>query len=151
MNKLTPKEIQKLLARYLDGASTQEELRALSEYFSHADPLPAELKPYAQMFALLSRKPKTPTAEALDRFSRLPGKGKWRAALWPLLAAACVAAFLFVLRTPPETEESIAIAYVDGKMLTDRQAAMQIGQEALEEIFSNGNQEEQLNELFNGQ
>ena len=49
---------------------------------------------------------------------------------------------------PPE-EENMAIAYVDGKMLNNEVQAMQMGQEALQEIFSNGNQEQQLSELFN--
>ena len=68
--------------------------------------------------------------------------------LWPLLAAACIAAFAFIILMPPE-EENMAIAYVDGKMLNNEVQAMQMGQEALQEIFSNGNQEQQLSELFN--
>ena len=43
----------------------------------------------------------------------------------------------------------MAIAYIDGKAVGDKALAMQMGQEALQEIFSNGNQEQQLNELFN--
>ena len=38
---------------------------------------------------------------------------------------------------------------MDGKELADQTLAMQMGQEALAEIFSNGNQEQQLTELFN--
>ena len=48
-------------------------------------------------------------------------------------------------------EENMAIAYVDGKMLNNEAQAMQMGQEALQEIFSNGNEEEQLTNLFNEQ
>ena len=68
-----------------------------------------------------------------------------------LLAAACIAAFAFILRfsLPKESEGDFAIAYVDGKMLSNEELALQIGQEALQEIFSNGNEEQQLNELFN--
>jgi hypothetical protein len=43
----------------------------------------------------------------------------------------------------------MAIAYVDGKMITNQAQAMQMGQEALQEIFCNGNEEEQLTDLFN--
>lgn len=66
-----------------------------------------------------------------------------------LLAAACIAAFAFILHMPSKSDESLAIAYIDGKMLRDKQMAMQMGEEALQEIFSNGNQEQQLSELFN--
>ena len=50
---------------------------------------------------------------------------------------------------PSKKDESLAIAYIDGKVLHDKQIAMQMGEEALAEIFSNGNQEQQLSELFN--
>ena len=50
---------------------------------------------------------------------------------------------------PPKSDENLAIAYIDGKELADQTLAMQMGQEALTEIFSNGNQEQQLSELFN--
>ena len=56
MNKVTPENIRLLLTRYLDGESTQEELQELGEYLGHADRLPADLMPYAQMFALLARR-----------------------------------------------------------------------------------------------
>ena len=67
------------------------------------------------------------------------------------MAAACIAAFVFIFLTLPEKEENMAVAYMDGKIQTDPKIAMQIGQDALQEIFSNGNQEEQLKELFNEQ
>ena len=51
--------------------------------------------------------------------------------------------------TPPKQDESMAIAYIDGKTVGDKTLAMQMGQEALQEIFSNGNHEQQLSELFN--
>ncbi|MBQ6432679.1 MAG: hypothetical protein IJJ94_01835, partial [Bacteroidaceae bacterium] len=73
-----------------------------------------------------------------------------RLPLWPFIAAACIAAFAVILLAPPQQEEeNMAIAYVEGKMLNDKQVAMQMGENALQEIFSNGNQEEQLSELFN--
>ena len=50
---------------------------------------------------------------------------------------------------PQKADENLAIAYIDGKELADQTLAMQMGQEALAEIFSNGNQEQQLTELFN--
>ena len=64
-------------------------------------------------------------------------------------SAACIAAFAFILLMPQNADENLAIAYIDGKELADQTLAMQMGQEALAEIFSNGNQEQQLTELFN--
>ena len=153
MKKVTSENIRELLDRYLDGESTQEELGQLREYFAGTSDIPADLIPYAQMFALIEEKQPTPTVEALNRFSeeRMPAPRRQRNFLWPLLAAACITAFAVIFLTPPKQEENLAIAYVDGKMLTDEATVMQMGQEALQEIFSNGNEEQQLNELFNAQ
>ena len=152
MNKVASEDIRELLARYMEGDSSQEELRLLKEFFNSADSLPDDLAPYAQMFAILDEKPQTPTVEALDRLSEGPVPApRRRIPLWPLLAAACIAAFAFIFLTPPKQQDNMAIAYVDGKMLEGEAVAMQMGQEALQEIFSNGNEEEQLTDLFNAQ
>ncbi|MBO4549713.1 MAG: hypothetical protein J5733_03190 [Bacteroidaceae bacterium] len=150
MNKVTQEYVRELLRRYMEGESTQEELKLLKDYFGNASDLPADLVPYAQMFALIDEKMPTPSIEALDKFAS-PTKGeRKRLLIWPFIAAACITAFAVILLAPPQQkEESMAIAYVDGKMLNDQAQAMRIGQEALQEIFSNGNQVEQLNELFN--
>ena len=153
MNKVTSENIRELLVRYMEGESSQEELRLLKDFFNSAEDIPEDLVPYAQMFAILDEKPQTPTVEALDRFSEssVPASRR-RIPLWPLMAAACIAAFAFIFLTPPkQQEENMAIAYVDGKMLANEAQAMQMGQEALQEIFSNGNEEEQLTDLFNAQ
>ena len=165
------KDFSRLLTRYMEGETTQEEQRLLAEYLSHADPLPEELKPYKQMFDLIGEEPEVPTAKALERFAEAqdpskpplkgeasftarfsPFKGELERVLArrvPLLAAACITAFAFILLMPQNADENLAIAYIDGKELADQTLAMQMGQEALAEIFSNGNQEQQLTELFN--
>lgn len=153
MNKVREDNIRELLVRYMEGESSQEEQRVLREFLRNAEELPADLEPYAQMFAILDEKPQAPTVEALDRFSDGPVPApRRRIPLWPLLAAACIAAFAFIFLTPPrEQDENMAIAYVDGKMLEGEAVAMQMGQEALQEIFSHGNEEEQLTDIFNAQ
>lgn len=150
MKKVTSENVQEYLARYMEGESTQEEQRLLKEYFGNTKDLPADLRPYAQMFVVLEEKPETPSVEALDRFSegQIPAVRR-SVKLWPLVAAACVAAFAVIFLTPPKHDENMAIAYVDGKMITNQAQVMQMGQEALQEIFSNGNEEEQLTDLFN--
>ena len=120
---------------------------------------------------LIGEEPEVPTAKALEHFVKSqdpskpplkgeasfaarfsPFKGELERVLVrrvPLLAAACIAAFAFILLMPQNADENLAIAYIDGKELADQTLAMQMGQEALAEIFSNGNQEQQLTELFN--
>lgn len=151
MDKKT--NIRELLARYMEGESTQAELKLLKEYFDGKQDLPVDLMPYAQMFAIIEEETPTPSTEALDKFSEEQVlKTQRRLPLWPFIAAACIAAFAVILLAPPQQEEeNMAIAYVEGKMLNDKQVAMQMGENALQEIFSNGNQEEQLSELFNEQ
>ena len=151
MDKKT--NIRELLARYMEGESTQAELKLLKEYFDGEQDLPVDLIPYAQMFAVIEEETPTPSTEALDKFSEEQVlKTQRRLPLWPFIAAACIAAFAVILLAPPQQEEeNMAIAYVEGKMLNDKQVAMQMGENALQEIFSNGNQEEQLSELFNEQ
>lgn len=149
MKKVTSENVQELLTRYMEGESTQEEQKALRQYLSSTEDLPKELHPYARMFALLEEKPQTPSAEALNRFAEAPQPARRHIPLWPLLAAACIAAFAVIFLTPPKGDDNMAIAYVDGKTLNNEALAMQMGQEALQEIFSNGNEEEQLTDLFN--
>ena len=142
--------IRELLHRYMEGESTQTEMKQLKAYFDSGQDLPEDLMAYAQMFAVIEEETPTPSTEALDKFSEEQVlKTQRRLPLWPFIAAACIAAFAFIFLTPPQKEESMAIAYIDGKAVGDKALAMQMGQEALQEIFSNGNQEQQLNELFN--
>ena len=165
------KDLSRLLARYMEGETTQEEQRLLAKYLMETDPLPEELKPYRQMFDLIDERPEVPTAKALERFAEgqdpskppLKGEASFTARFSPFkgelervlarrvlpLAAACLAAFAFILHSLPEQEESLAVAHIDGKEFHDQRLALQMGQQALQEIFSNGNQEEQLSELFN--
>ena len=151
MDKKT--NIRELLHHYMEGESTQAEMKQLKEYFDGEQDLPTDLIPYAQMFAIIEEETPTPSTEALDKFSEEQVLKTQRCLpLWPFIAAACIAAFAVILLAPPQQEEeNMAIAYVEGKMLNDKQVAMQMGENALQEIFSNGNQEEQLSELFNEQ
>ena len=59
MNKVREDKIRGLLVRYMEGESTQEEQRVLKEFFRNAEDLPADLEPYAQMFAILEEKTQT--------------------------------------------------------------------------------------------
>ena len=124
--------IRTYLNRYLEGESTQEELRQLREYLCSTPDLPADLIPYAKMFALLEEKQPTPSRQALDRFSaeRAPSS-RLRVILWPPSAAACITAAWLLLNRHKE------------------QADLRLGTEALTEIFSHEYEPEQLTQLFN--
>ena len=61
--------INDLLARYMEGETTQEEQRLLAEYLRQTDPLPTGMKPYRQMFDLIGERPEVPTAKALEHFT----------------------------------------------------------------------------------
>ena len=150
MKKVTSENVQEYLARYMEGESTQEELRLLKEFFGSTKDLPSDLRPYAQMFIVLEEKVQTPSVEALDRFAegQIPACRK-HLPMWPMWVAACIAVLAVVFLTPPKGDENMAIAYVDGRMIKNDEQAMQIGQEALQEIFNNGDGEQQLTDLFN--
>ena len=45
--------INDLLARYMEGETTQEEQQLIAEYLRQTDPLPYEMKPYKLMFDLI--------------------------------------------------------------------------------------------------
>ena len=52
--------IRKLLHRYMEGESTQTEMKQLKEYFDSEQNLPVDLIPYAQMFAIIELQPALP-------------------------------------------------------------------------------------------
>ena len=67
MDKKT--NIRELLHHYMEGESTQAEMKQLKEYFDGEQDLPTDLIPYAQMFAIIEEETPTPSTEALDKFS----------------------------------------------------------------------------------
>lgn len=93
--------IRVCIDHYMEGESTQEELRLLKSYFSGSDEIPADLLPYREMFALLDKEPVRPSADAVERLSRM-GAVRKSVLLWPWIAAACAVALLLVLTTPPK-------------------------------------------------
>ena len=55
--------IRELLHRYMEGESTQAEMKQLKEYFDGEQDLPVDLIPYAQMFAVIEEETPTPSTE----------------------------------------------------------------------------------------
>ncbi len=70
------KDFSRLLARYMEGETTQEEQQLIAEYLRQTDPLPNEMKPYKLMFDLIGEEPEVPTAKALERFAEAQDPSK---------------------------------------------------------------------------
>ena len=67
MNKVREDKIRGLLVRYMEGESSQEEQRVLKEFFRNAENLPADLEPYAQLFAFCFVTSENGAASAVER------------------------------------------------------------------------------------
>ncbi|MCQ2075110.1 MAG: hypothetical protein MJY77_08025 [Bacteroidaceae bacterium] len=93
--------IRVCIDRYMEGFSTQEELRMLKNYFNGNREIPADLLPYREMFAIIDREPVRLSDDAVRRLSRI-GDNRNGVRLWPWIAAACAVILLLVLTTPPK-------------------------------------------------
>ena len=54
--------IRELLHRYMEGESTQTEMKQLKAYFDSGQDLPEDLRAFAQMFAIIDEEMPTPSA-----------------------------------------------------------------------------------------
>jgi hypothetical protein len=107
------KRMEKLVGRFLDGATTIAEERELYDFFADGD-VPEHLEPYREMFAWFdgglageARRPVT--------VSR-PRRGFVKAAL----SAAAVVALVLLLRPEPEPETYIEMYMIqNGVKITD--------------------------------
>jgi hypothetical protein len=109
----TPKDIEQLLQRFMDGLTSVEEEHRLGHYFRHAD-VPEEWSAYKEMFAYFDEgmpqgRYNTPEQRPRDR----------RVALWAGLAAAAAVALTIVITLPkhstsmPSVGEAVAVATPD--------------------------------------
>lgn len=100
------KDIEILIEKYLDGETTPEEEKALAAEVSRDD-APQEWKIIAEMLGELT------VDEALyDKMMAERNKKPRIIKLWPWVAAACVAAILLMIPTPPK-EEGQKVAKVE--------------------------------------
>lgn len=93
--------IRVCIDRYMEGISTQEELRMLKNYFNGNREIPADLLPYREMFAIIDRETVRLSDDAVRRLSRI-GERRNGVRLWPWIAAACAVALLLVITAPPK-------------------------------------------------
>lgn len=108
MKELDDKALrQQLIERYLDAETTPEEELALADFFRQSqDTLAANEEAVRQLVLATTRTDNgfTLSDEKVETFDRImanvPPK-KRRIALWPWLAAACVAAIIAIILAPP--------------------------------------------------
>lgn len=103
MNK---EELQKLLERFMDGATTLEEERALADYFRTAD-VPAEWADHKAMFALWDEG-RVWVGEPVPAPRRRPVA--WRRFAAAACAAAAAVALVFFAVVPSDAPQPAAVA-----------------------------------------
>ena len=98
---------QQLIERYLDAETTPEEERALANFYRQShEALAADEEAVRQLVLATAQLGNSFTlsdekVEAFDRIMANVPLKKRRVALWPWLAAACVAAIIAIFLAPP--------------------------------------------------
>lgn len=117
MNK---EEIQKLLERYLDGLTTDEEESRLRDYFTRAgQPVPAEWRVYRALFAYEQAEAAAPQQQAAAPAATLR-QGFQRHWLPVVLAvAAAVVALLVLTMQLPQSGNNYAV--INGKVIHNKE------------------------------
>lgn len=149
--------INELISKFLDAETTLEEERELYSFFSQPE-IPEPLQQYKDMFLALS---------AVDEMDRglvddtaetkvIPlTASKHRSLKWSIGIAAsivCIAIGSLVAYMVPDLRADYAVAYVDGHRIDDDAVALQMGTDALSEIFCNSdNAAADVSDIFNNE
>ena len=161
-------ETDRLIDKYLEGATSPEEELLLAGEVSRPD-APAEWRVIATMLGTLT----------LDEaeYDRSVKSGEWRVKSgewrvksgelkvksgekgrrsmsgwkgWAIAASIVVVAGVGLwFNSQQESSTDIAIAYVDGKTITDEDRVLAMAEDAVCDIFSNSDAESSLYEIFN--
>ena len=143
MNK---KEIDKLIDKYLEGATTPEEELQLAREVNRPDG-PAEWKAIRAMLGRLA----LDEAEYDEELARRRSRSMWTRRIgWAMAASIIVVAGIGLwLNSGQDSSTDIAIAYVDGQTITDEDRVLAMAEDAVCDIFSNSDAESSLYEIFN--
>lgn len=87
-------EARKLIAKFMEGKTSVDEEQALEEYFKSETDVPADLKPYAEMFGYFAAG--MPEDEELLKPQTEPKRQSLHIGRW-IAGAAAVAALMFVV------------------------------------------------------
>lgn len=142
-------EIKILVAKYFDGATSLEEEKMLSQYFSQCNELPEEFKSVKMLFASLYKIGEAAPVNAEVRVAPTIKRASWR--VWSyhigvgVAASVAVVMLLTTLFKDNGTEPYPGmgkefICYVDGKQVDDWAIAHAETNRILGEVASNMHQ-----------
>ena len=142
------KTMKRLLDRYLDGDTTNDEEQLLHSLFAKAgDDMPEEWRAYRSLFAFEDAEAETPADGEMagERHARIiPITTHVSKSRWKNIAVACVAAMLVVggiipfltghQPSTPQEENASNYAVIDGRRTTDSATVKQQALEALNTV-----------------
>lgn len=151
--------INQLIERFLNAETTLHEEQQLYEFFAQDD-IPAELEPYRDMFrdlACLNESnghndlsildEEKDTASHPNVIELRPKILHWRHFGVAASIAALMISGLFIYN---RIDNNYAVAYINDKKITDDAIAVQIGTDAVSDIFnSNDDPADDLYDIFN--
>ena len=139
-------EVNKLIDKYLEGATTPEEEVRLAREVNRED-APAEWKAIGTMLGQLA----LDEAEYDEEMARRRSRSLWtRRVGWAMAASIVVVAGIGLwFYDKQDSQTDIAIAYVNGEVITDETRVLAMAEDAVCDIFSNSDAEASLYEMFN--
>ena len=139
------KTIRKLLEKYLEGRTDQQEERYLREFFRTVVDVPEDLEPYRSMFDYFEKESRVRSGLAPADIINTPATGKKTKKIrqTTIFRAAAVAATLLILAgvflLNRQEGSGKIYAIVNGEPVTNEQVAYQETKRALDMVSSNLN------------
>lgn len=151
--------IHQLIERFLNAETTLLEEQQLYEFFAQDD-IPGDLEPYREMFRDLACLKDDDGLKGIDIISgeedtvSIPSTIKIKPKIrhWQHIGvAASIAAFIISgLFLYNRTGDDYAVAYINDQKITDDAVAVQMGTDAISDIFnSNDGPADDLYDIFN--
>ena len=121
-------EIKILVEKYFDGATSLEEEKMLSQYFSQCNELPEEFKSVKMLFASLHKIGEAAPVNAEVRVAPTIKRARWRAWSYHIGAGVAASVAVIMLLTALFKDNSAElypdigqgfICYVDGEEISD--------------------------------
>lgn len=151
--------IHQLIERFLDAETTLQEEQQLYEFFAQDD-IPSDLEPYREMFRDLACIKEKDDHKDLDIISEekdtasIPNiiEIKPKIRRWQHIGVAASIAVLLIsgILVYNRTDNNYAVAYINDQKITDDATAVQMGTDAISDIFnSNDGPADDLYDIFN--
>lgn len=155
------KDIHELIERFLDAETTLEEEQELYYFFAQED-VPDDLRPYQEMFRDYACMESVEISEGKEDIGVEAEEGmtsepkivelKPKINRWKYASIAASIAILFScgLGFHYYNNNNFAIAYVNGVEIEDDEVALEMGRDAVSDIFSSGEDAtDNLYDIFN--